>query len=757
MKTKVLKFLLLAFVLFPLHVSQTGVYHQMNAYGDTSIATSEEYEEPVDYIEGLGKLNANEIHGEIDISAYRHRETLKIKIESSAVVLPNNLPCNFYIAKAEKNQNQHTDDSYMVTVEAGVGVTDFVYLSGTHQGESIDDVRILKLYMSVSAIVLTIDVGYLDESYVLSDMSFAVATTNDGEIICRQTFNQWEIDVDDPLSYVLSTPEGIFTENGYNFFDDGEEYLENFGLIDNRPLGSTGITGEIEVRASRQGKDVALMFGTSLSKFPDDLVIVTYLDASSTEAMERSADTWCLRISPSSRQIIDYFCMGGVNVNQPISRDGLSLVWGLKQVKIKVDLAMVNSLYSTRDLGIGAGTADDSLTMLGFLRRGSKILSSSNPSTFVWIDDSGNYCDMSFYNTATDQTEYVSGGSIEVNPSASTTVSHANIDIGVFRQDHLVTFQFVLESGVWSSDYYVALIMEIGDSGTTSRTDNSFCIRLNAISRSVRSYFYLGPTNRDRQIQTTNVIIKTSDAAMKVTLDLRDVNIDLANDDFGFTVYTTATASSAFVGTHHAEGYYFANTNPSSFMWFHASGDLFVVGVYNPTSDSTAYKYLGYLREQTGYFNQIDIYIAKVNSIIITKYVLSSGELSDSYYFHFYVQIGGKTSTTRTDNCAAMRLKPASRSLFAFFTLGPSNANQSILTSSYASATRTANNSTTLQVKFDLRIINGSYGSEDIGFTVYASTSSYGSLGVMARTGYNINTGNPSTYVWMNINGDIIA
>lgn len=724
-------------------------------------ATPQSTKEDVTYTDKLAYLPSISLESivcpQVDVSAYRYREDLKIKLSIDQQTWPEQADINIYLHIGEKDDVNWDENTYLLKILPSSGISSFVYLGGPQSNQAVNKNEALSFSNEGGFAILSLDLRALSISYVLSDCSFGASISTKDEILTTLNFHGRSIDLKDVSSYVWASLNGTFSEGGYQFVKDSTEYIDDFGLIPNQEIQSGDNTGELEIRAKRSAKEVSLLIATSLSEFSENLALSFFFDGSNYDSTERSKDSWCLRILPRKRTVVDYFYLAGEKQNQPISQEGLSFRWGLREVKVSLDVSNIGGVsYETNDLGICLASSNSELVTLASIKRGNQTTNPTNPSTYLWLKADGTFCDTSYYDLSKDTLPYQDCGYIPASTNASTNISHGRIDLKVYRSGKNVTIQSILESGSWNSLYYLAFLMECGDSSTSARTDNSVCLRVMPDSRGVMAFFYLGPDNYNTQIATNKVIVKASNNAVRVSFDISDVVSDYTVD-FGFSVYSATKAASIIIGTQIKDSYSFNYRNPSTFIWFSNDGSIITAGEYDPQKDTTVYTYLGYLAAKESYFSKVDIFVARVGTTLTTKYVLESGALLDTYFFHFYLQIGDKTSTTRTDTCAVYRIKPATKDLFAFFYLGPDNRDQSLLSSSYAQSVKTKNNTTTLQVSFDLRIVSESCLQENVGLAVYASTSTYGSLGVMNRDSYSIMTSNPSTFVWMNPEGSIIA
>ena len=226
-------------------------------------------------------------------------------------------------------------------------------------------------------------------------------------------------------------------------------------------------------------------------------------------------------------------------------------------------LSLINEKYVSKPIAFALASADltTQKVMVTMTSENGKA-SMSNPSTFAWIDSSGELFSND-YNPEKDTTPYLTSvGLIKDNP------------VDIYRKENILKLRVKAVDEALMSNYSITFYFDASSKESTTRNNSTWCLRIKIKEKTVKDYFMLGPDNKNKAILQTGIILEVSSKYLVVSLPLDGISSSYKDKDIGFTCSLFNPEFTKLDSTMKVNEVQTNNSNPSTFVWIDSASNL---------------------------------------------------------------------------------------------------------------------------------------------------------------------------------------
>lgn len=348
----------------------------------------------------------------------------------------------------------------------------------------------------------------------------------------------------------------------YDETKDTHEYKLGYGSL---KAGKTTSANhpEIDIGVFRKDDEVAFRLDNKGAGWGENSAYWFYFDGGEYGKTVRDENSWCIRLTPVGG-VSNFFYLGGPNLNKDVaSKNKLSVMVDDRYMYLCYSLSLINEKYVSKPVAFALASADltTQKVMVTMTSENGKA-SMSNPSTFAWIDSSGELFSND-YDPIKDTTPYLTSvGLIKDNP------------VDVYRKENTLKLRVKAVDETLMSNYSITFYFDASSKDSTTRNNSTWCLRIKLKEKTVKDYFMLGPDNKNKAILQTGIALEVSSKYLVVSLPLDGVSSTYKDKDIGFTCSLFNPEFTKLDSTMKVNEVQTNNSNPSTFVWIDSASNL---------------------------------------------------------------------------------------------------------------------------------------------------------------------------------------
>lgn len=316
----------------------------------------------------------------------------------------------------------------------------------------------------------------------------------------------------------------------------------------------------IDIEVDRKGDELTLRLDNKGKGWGENSAFWFYFDGGKYGKTTRDENSWCIRSTPSGG-IGSFFYLGGPNKNKDVaSKTKLTIMVNEQYLYLSYPLSVVKKEYATSPVAFGVASADlTTMKVMATMVTEKGTANMSNPASFVWVDEECNLY-TNEYNPLKDATAY------NEKVGTITTNEKENI-VDAYRKDNELRIRIKVLDETWIPNYALSFYFDASSKTSTARNDDTWCLRIKLKEGTIKDYFFLGSTNKNKAISQEGIECSVSSSYIVIILPLNVVSDTYTTKDIGFTssLFTSdlkTLKTSMKIGEKTT-----SSTNPSTFLW----------------------------------------------------------------------------------------------------------------------------------------------------------------------------------------------
>lgn len=352
----------------------------------------------------------------------------------------------------------------------------------------------------------------------------------------------------------------------YDESKDTNTYITSYASMPSAKT-DTATHPDIDIGVYRKGDEVTLRLDNKGKGWGDNAGFWFYFDGGKYGKTTRDENSWCIRTTVAGG-IGNFFYLGGPNKDKDVAgKAKLTLMVNEQYLMLSCPLSVVSKDYSDAPIAFGIASADlSSMKVMATMKTENGKANMSNPSSFVWIDEE---CKLytNEYNPSKDNTPYNEGVGLLKSGTKDNVVD-------VYRKGNELKIRVKAVDETLISTYALCFYFDGSSKASTSRNNDTWCLRIKLKEKTVKDYFYLGTTNKNKAIPQTGIECNISASYIALSLPLNAVSESYQNKDIGFTASLFTSDLKTLKASMTMNGISSNNSNPSTFAWIDSNNNL---------------------------------------------------------------------------------------------------------------------------------------------------------------------------------------
>lgn len=323
----------------------------------------------------------------------------------------------------------------------------------------------------------------------------------------------------------------------------------------------------MDIGIERKGDEIALRLDNKGKGWGENAGFWFYFDGGKYGKTTRDENSWCIRTTIAGG-IGNFFYLGGPNKDKDVaSKTKLTLMVSDQYLYLSYPLSVVSQDYSASPIAFGVASADlSTMKIMATMTTELGKANMSNPSSFVWVDENGKIY-TNEYNPNQDTAPY--NGSVGL----LTSNSKSNI-VDAYRNGNELKIRVKAVDESLISSYALCFYFDGSSKSSTSRNNDTWCLRIKLKEKTIKDYFYLGTTNKNKAIPQTGIECSISTSYVVLSLPLNVVSESYQDKDIGFTASLFTEDLKTLKTSMTINGSSSNNSNPSTFAWISSNNVL---------------------------------------------------------------------------------------------------------------------------------------------------------------------------------------
>ncbi len=323
----------------------------------------------------------------------------------------------------------------------------------------------------------------------------------------------------------------------------------------------------LDIGVERKGDEITLRLDNKGKGWGENAGFWFYFDGGKYGKTTRDENSWCIRTTVAGG-ISNFFYLGGPSKDKDVaSKTKLTMMVNEQYLYLSYSLSVVNQDYSTSPIAFGVASADlSTMKVMTTMKTENGKANMSNPSSFVWLDENGKIY-TNEYNPNEDTTAY------NKNVALLKSDTKDNI-IDAYRNGNELKIRVRVGDESLTSSYALCFYFDGSSKASTARNDDTWCLRIKLKEKTIKDYFYLGTTNKNKAISQAGIECNISTTYIILSLPLNAVSSSYANKDVGFTASLFTEDLKTLKASMTINGASSNNSNPSTFAWIGSNNEL---------------------------------------------------------------------------------------------------------------------------------------------------------------------------------------